>query len=308
MSLYSVKLELISPVSHIPTSQTIFGTIFHFYENEFGTESLENLCTYFDQENPPFLVSSLFIEGTLPVPQDFIPSLENINMLDKNIVSFTKETKKIQYISKKIYKEYIKDLNNFNQEYYKKLIQGQYIIQNQILMFPDEVNDIHSKSVKTTRTRVSVDNNEYYQDRVLCFDQNTHFEFYIDILNKSFEEPLKKVIKKMKYIHMGGHKSIGYNLYNVLDIINVDELKSSHPKLLLSKAVGDLSINYNQSYYQLKEQTIKFNQSSKQVNRKRTIVFLEGSIIVTTKNYIGKVIRETNEGKATYQNILGLLI
>ena len=97
-------------------------------------------------------------------------------------------------------------------------------------------------------------------------------------------------------------------MFSVFDIVNADNIRLKHPKLLLSRAIGDSSIDYQNSYYQLKEQTLKFNQSVKQVNRKRTIVFLEGSIISTTKNYIGSLIEEKNGDEITYQNVLGLLV
>ena len=78
--------------------------------------------------------------------------------------------------------------------------------------------------------------------------------------------------------------------------------------MLLSLSIGDSSIDYQNSYYQLKQLNAKFNNAKDVVNRNQVLVFTEGSIIATDKSYIGQIIEETYNKKVTYQNVMGLLI
>lgn len=306
MALYSVQFEAISPMTKIPNSQTIFGTICHYYENLYGTKKLEELLKIQEQK-PIFVVSSMFIKDTLPLPQDFMPKIKKIK--DEKDISLLKESKKITYISKNIYqKEYKDNSNAFQTLYYENLKKQAYSIKNNILMYKEEINNIVSDFVKTQRTRTNTLEEEYYQDHVLYFNTKTQFEFYIEIFEFNYIEKFKQLFNIMQYVSFGGHKSIGYNMFNMINMQLVDDLKSKKPRLLLSIAIGDDTIDYEQSYYQIKQLNAKFNNATNTINRSSIMAFTEGSIIKTDKPYIGTIIKEKNNEKVTYQNVMGLLI
>lgn len=79
MSLYSIQFESISPMTAVPNSQTIFGTICHYYENIYGTEKLEELLQI-QKKEPIFVVSSMFLKDTIPLPQNFMPQFKKLMM------------------------------------------------------------------------------------------------------------------------------------------------------------------------------------------------------------------------------------
>ena len=304
MALYSVKFKIISPMTHIPHSQTIFGTICHYYESIYGTKQLEKLLEISSNNKPLFWVSSMFPEHMLPFPQDFIPRKKNVNsQID---VQFIKKTKKIKYISKQVYNEYKQAPQAFWELYYRKLEEKNYLIQNNCLTLNNEW--VPPYYIKDVRTRIDVDEELYYQDQLVYYEKDSIFEFYIECIEESIKVQLEAVLKTMRYVTFGGHKSIGYNMFDFVSIANADELKSASPRLLLSLSVGDKHIDYEHSYYQLKQLNMKFNNSFEAVNRSHTIVFTEGSILMTNRLYTGSLIKEKNNQQTTYQNMLGLLI
>lgn len=306
MALYCVQFETISPITSIPNSQTVFGTICHYYENLWGTNKLEELLTI-QEKNPLFVVSSMFIKDTLPLPQDFMPELKNIN--SESDLILLKETKKIQYFSKNLYiKEYKEYPKEFQELYFENLKNQTYIIKNQILMLKTEEDQFTNNFIKLQRTRTNTFEKQYYQDQILYFKPKTQFEFYIEIFNSNYIEEFKKLFITMNYVTFGGHRSIGYNMFNYVNIEEANNLKLKQPHLLLSLSIGDSTINYQKSYYQLKQLNAKFNNAKDVVNRNKVMVFTEGSIISTDKLYIGQIIKETNNKKVTYQNVMGLLI
>ncbi len=305
MALYSLKFKTISPITAIPTAQTIFGTICHYYENEYGTKELEILLDKFSNDNPSFIVSSMYLNNLLPIPQNFMPHLEGIK--NQEDAALSKKVKKVKYFSKKIFLLYQEDQTKFQNQFYNGLINGNYKInQDGIVMLKDE--DCAKSLVKTTRTRVNINKEQFYQDEVIMYETGTIFEFYLDLLDQTLLPKLEALFKKMQYVTFGGHKSIGYNMYNFEEMIEAENIRTKKIGMLLSQAVGDSSIDYHNSYYQINEFNLKFNNAIEKVNRAQIIVFMEGSIIKTDKPYIGKVIKETNNGKTTYQNVLGLLI
>ena len=306
MSLYSIQFESISPMTAVPNSQTIFGTICHYYENIYGTEKLEELLQI-QKKEPIFVVSSMFLKDTIPLPQNFMPQFKKIN--DENDLILLKETKKIQYISKELYlNEYKVDFKAFQELYFENLNNQNYVIKNNILMLKKEEKQFLNNFIKTQRTRTNTFEKEYYQNQILYFEPQTQFEFYIEIFNLDYIEKFKKLFSTMNYITFGGHKSIGYNMFNFVNMELSNNLKLNRPHLLLSLSIGDSSIDYQNSYYQLKQLNAKFNNAKDVVNRNQVLVFTEGSIIATDKSYIGQIIEETNNKKVTYQNVMGLLI
>lgn len=306
MALYSLKFKTISPITAIPTAQTIFGTICHYYENEYGTKELEILLDKFANDNPSFIVSSMYLNNLLPVPQNF--TLPKKDIKNQEEATSIKKIKKIKYFSKKIFLDYQENPTKFQDLFYDNLLNDKYKIEpkNGILMFDDE--DYTKIQLKTTRTRVNINEEQFYQDEVIMYETGTIFEFYLDLLDQTLLPKLEALFKKMQYVTFGGHKSIGYNMYNFEEMIEAENIRTKKIGMLLSQAVGDSSIDYNSSYYQINEFNLKFNNAIEKVNRAQIIVFMEGSIIKTDKPYIGKVIKETNNGKTTYQNVLGLLI
>ena len=307
MSLYCVKFKLLSHLMNIPNSQSIFGTICHYYEDKYGKEKLEEILEKENSNNPVFVVSSMFIDNVLPLPMDFIPKRSN-NIELKDVKLF-KKVKKVKFMSLNLFKELKKDKIKFEDSFYSNISSGKYVIEEGIIWDKNLDSNIAKPKVKDEiRTRVNVLDEQFYQDIIKHYSDDTTFVFYVDIKNKDYEDELIELFKSLKYVNIGGKKSIGYNLYNYFDIQKVDDLLINKRNVLLSLAVGNDNVNFDESYYQFININNKFNNSKKTVNRNNVYAFCEGSVISTDKDYIGCLIKEENDGQITYQNMLGLLI
>lgn len=306
MPLYSVKFEILSPLTGIPNSQTIFGTICSFFAMYYGNSELEKVLSEMERENFPFIVSSMFYENMLPVPQNF--EIKKTTSIDKNDMQRMKKIKKIEYFSKNVFKKFKDNPQKFNAVIYDLIKNNEMIIINNCLVDKAEVSEFSYPVLVETKTRVNVDNELYYNDKLIYLPKGTNLEFYIKIESKIIFEKIRMMFEKMKYVSLGGNKSIGYNMFNFKSIRQEDDLMIKEPNMLISLALGDETIDYDNSYYQLLCINNKFTNSRDTVNRKNIIAFKEGSIIKTSKKVIGKIVKESINDETTYQNFVGLLI
>lgn len=310
MALYSVKFEIISPLTDIPNSQTVFGTICTFYAMHYGSEELEKILKQMENETFPFIVSSMFYEDMLPTPQNF--EIRNIQVANKEDTKRLKKIKKIKYFSKKVFKMYKKNPLQFNSAIYDLIKKQDIIIVNGCLADKTEISKFDYAIIDEMRTRVKVktdiDDSLYYNNVLNYFPKGTNLEFHIEIESNELATKLEELFRKMNYVSFGGNKSIGYNMFNFKSMEKEEDLKLNEPCMLLSLSIGDDTIDYDNSYYQLINVNNKFTNSKEAVNRKNVISFREGSIIKTSKKVIGKVIKESNNDETTYQNFVGLLI
>lgn len=307
MALFNVKFEVLSPITSIPNSQTIFGTICTYYASMYGESELEEILSKMEQKDYPFVVSSMFFENTLPLPLNFIPRCDS-EKLSYEKVKLLKGIKKLKYISKKVYLKANKNIEQLNLKVLDLLDKKDICIENNILMLSEEKDKLNLKVNNSMRTRVNVEDEQYFNNSLLFMPKNTNLEFYIEINSNVMVDKLKKLLKSMEYVSFGGGKSVGYNLFAFISIDEENELKSEHPSLLLSLAVGDDTIVYDKSDYKLITINNKFNYASETINRCGALCFVEGSVISTSSNTIGFVVKEEINSRPTYQNFVGLLI
>lgn len=307
MALFSVKFEVLSPITSLPNSQTVFGTICTYYASMYGEKELEEILLQMEQMNFPFVVSSMYYENILPLPLNFNPKIDRTKISFEDVKTM-KNLKNVKYISKKVYLQSEKNIEKLNSVILDLLSHNGVCIKNNILMLSKEITEMNLKIKNSMRTRVDVNNEQYFNNSLLYMPKKTILEFYIDIYKEEIVEKLNKLFKSMKYISFGGGKSIGYNLFSFVSMNEEKNLKSDHPSLLLSMSIGDNSIDYNKSDYKMVSVNNKFNYSYDTVYRSGVICFSEGSVINTSTNVIGKVIKEEVNSKPTYQNFVGLLI
>lgn len=309
MALYSVKFEAISPLTNIPNSQTVFGTICTYYSMLFGDNELISLLKRMEKDDFPFIVSSMFYENLLPVPQNFNPLFKNNkNVNGPDEFKLRKKIKKIKYFSKRIYNDFSKNHEEFELVVYNFIKDGYWSIVNDFLVFKDEEKQFDFNIVKEYRTRVNVSEEQYYNDALYYLPKDLAFEFYIEIENDELVKKFNKMFKKMNYVSFGGHKSLGYNMFNFKSFEEVKFAENKNQKLLLSLSIGDETIDYDLSNYQLINLNAKFTNTVDKVNRKNIVAFKEGSMITTTKKAIGKIVKEINDDEEIYQNLVGLLV
>lgn len=307
MIVYKVRMKSLSPITGIPDSQTIFGLLCHMFLDKYGKEELEELLEDIKKNPHTLLVSSMFYENTLPMPKNIV-----ISPLHTNDVEQTKKfklLKKIKYISLEVYKAYIQSKEQFEQSFFEKLEKEYSIINNEIIAKKGELLDeIYMVEELKIRNKVASKEEEkkLFYEKVYYVNDKLYFNFYIDV-DKKYEEKIKEILISMNHISIGGSKSIGLNLYNFSNIEKSD-IKQNTPKLLISKSIGDSSIDYEKSFYDVQVLNNKFNNAQNTIYRKQTIVFVEGSCIETSNDTIGLLIEEINGLNVTYQYRIGFLI
>ncbi len=307
MSLWSVKFEVISPLTALPNSQTIFGTICTYYAMQYGDSELEKLLNRMEKKEYPFIVSSMFYENMLPCPLNF--EMKGLKVESKEDTQLLKSIKKVKYFSKEVFKFYKKNQNLFNTYLlFNHIRENEFVIVNNCLTTKDEYELFKFKIVEEMRIRVNVNEEQYYNDLLIHLPKGTKLEFYIEINDEELKDKILSLLESMKYISFGGSKSVGYNMFSFSSITEENNLKSQKPALLISLATGNSLIDYENSFYQLVSINNRFTNTTEVVNRKNVIAFKEGSVISCNDTVIGEVIKEENENGITYQNFVGLLI
>lgn len=310
MSVYSITFKPLSVLTNIPDAQTIFGAFCYKYASLYGNEDLENLLKIENSNNPVFLISSMFFNDTLPFPTDFMPPKKKSVSIQET--TRNKKLKKIKYISKKLYIDYVVNNEDFVNTYYEN-ISSKYIIINDELLAHKEDNLLTEKYlVRDTRTRNSFsfnkDEKELFKDEVFYCNDKLLFTVYLNILNNDFKEKIINTFAKMNYVFFGGKKSVGYNLYSFIEIKEEDELNKLNHNMLVSKSLVDKDIDLNKSYYTYDNVNNKHNINVANVNRKQVNVLKEGSVLFTDKPFVGGLVQDDVYGKTIYQYYLGMLI
>lgn len=310
MSIYSIEFKPLSVLTKIPDAQTIFGAFCYKMKEIYGENTLKNFLKLENGDNPLFLISSMFYNQTMPIPLDFMPIKENVSSLED--ASQNKKVKKIKYMSKSLFIEYKNNKEKFMKDFYKNLNDKFIIVNNELLLKKDE-NIINDKYiVKDVRTRNaysnSLTNKKLYKDEVIYCNEKLTFNIYINILNEKCADIVLNIFKSMNYVFFGGHKSIGYNLFSFIDCKTEKELENTNHKTLVSKSLITQEIDLENSFYKFQVLNNKNNQQLGNIYHKQVYVLDEGSVISTSKEYIGRMVEEKVNEKTIYQYYLGMLL
>jgi CRISPR type III-A-associated RAMP protein Csm4 len=300
MKRYIIRFKPLSVITELPDGQKLFGAFCYSYNRLYGEEKLEKMleCQY---ANPTIIFSSLFFDNVLPCPMDFMPNrLKNPSLID---VKESKKYKKIKFFSKSVFNDYKNNKEEFEKSFYLSFDSKYRIIKNELLCSKNE--NIVYNYVKDSRTRNSSDR-ELFKDQVFYLDENMMMYAYMDIYDEGITENILGVIKNMRYISLGGFKSIGYNLYNVEEVIEINDCKRYG--MLLSKSVLPNDIDIDNSFYSLNVANNKYTKGET-IYKNGLVVLNEGSVISSTNsNYVGSIVKDEKGGKYTYRYYIGYLI
>jgi len=304
MKLYSFQFKPLSKITEIPNSQSIFGMICYAYLEKYGEKDLESMLERFYNGNPDFLNSSFFFHDLLPTPQDITP--DHQHELSKEQLIVLKQIKKIKYLSKEIFKDYLNNYQEFVNNYNENIFNNNYvIINNQYVVKNNEQTIFNNYEIKEDmQIRNHINEKQLFYNNIIYCSEQVIFDLYV----KTNEEKIVDLIKDLKYVSIGSGKSIGYNLYSVVSH-SIEEFNNNRDnKILLSLSTITEGINYDKSYYKLQTLNNKFNNVKTTQYKNCITVLLEGSSINTDKEYIGSVLKNSIENNTIYSNYLGLLI
>lgn len=308
MAIYSVEFKPLSVLTKIPDAQTIFGAFCYKYKELYGNDKLDKFLDI-EKNTPIFLLSSMFYKNVLPFPLDFRPKFNPNITLEETLNN--KKLKKIKYISKDLYIKYVSEKEKFCDNYFEDVKNNYQIINKEILSLNDD-NILKEKYVENdTRIRNSNPNREdkgLFRDEVIYCNPKLSFQIYLNIIDETYKDEILNVFENMNYVFFGGNKSIGYNLYEFVNIERENKLENLNHKMLLSKSLANSDVDYDNSNYGIELLVNKFNVQGNKLNRKQVMVLREGSVLNTSNDYSGGLVEEEQNGMKTYQYYYGMMI
>jgi CRISPR-associated protein Csm4 len=219
MEVYFYKLKFQSPVHFGETgiyleniqetisSDSLFSALINVVATYYGREEADSWLNLF-KETPPFLLSSLFIYNK---DKYFLPKpLED------------------SFISKEIKQKMGKELKKL------KTIEATYFLK-WLNKNPFEIEDIQKMSKssessypykKEIRPRVTLDRitqqSSIYFCGILKFEEDAGLWGLVAFKNKSFIEKFKIILNLLGQTGIGGEKTYGYGMFNLIEFKPVD--------------------------------------------------------------------------------------
>lgn len=316
MKIYKLKFTPVGPINKVPDSQTFFGALCNAIKGANGSDFLEELLKQMENKEYPFVVSSFFLENTFPIPLDINPELIDLNEVDSKTISILKKLKKTESISIGVFKDYWENYESFNNSYYSKFINKEYLYvhQNNLVIKNTETQEYFNNKICTTiiRTRNKVNYEEdtgIFYNSVTYYDQNVKFDCYIKVKNDDIFRIIIDSLKSLVYLSIGGKRSIGMNLFKLEGYDEFLPMDLNGKRFLLSKCIIDNDdVDFNQSYYKIITLNNKFDNNGKRIYKHNTVMLQEGSILKTHQEIVGSVINEEGENFTVYHNAVGFLL
>lgn len=273
-------LVYIKPLSMFPKlhSDTLFGAILSAISEIFPSK-VDEIINDFENNNPPFLLSSTFpsIDSKRFYPKIILENKES-NVNDKNAL---KEYKKIEYVEEEIFLDLIRNnltesdiLNKFDE----------YTVLNNLLLKKELSEDIEISSTIIPHNSV----NRMTRETEIFYSEGEEFNniglfFIVKFNNPEYKDIVESSLKFLKDRGFGKNISTGQGQfdYEIIDE-DLDFNESGDKFITLSRFIpsdDDLAnININSSY----EIGFKRGRSKSGEIRKQVRFFKEGS---TFPNY-----------------------
>ncbi len=282
-------LVYIKPLSMFPKlhSDTLFGAILSAISEIFPSK-VDEIINDFENNNPPFLLSSTFpsIKFKRFYPKIILENNQSI-INDKNVL---KEYKKVEYIEEEIFIDLIKNrlsesdiLNNFDE----------YTVLNSLLFKNGLCEDVEISSTIIPHNNI----NRLTNETEIFYSEGEEFNnmslfFIIKFNNPEYESVIKASLKFLKDRGFGKNISTGQGQFDY-EIINedLDFNETGERFITLSRFIpshNDLdNININSNY----EIGSKRGRSKSGEIRKQVRFFKEGSTFPNYGENYGTIIK-----------------
>lgn len=315
MKTFRIQLLLNGPLTYLPDSQTLFGALCYLLESAMGKDELESFLHLVHQKKKKFAVSSVFLHDTLPFPIGIEPSPIAKEEMNPENYTKLKKTKRIRWMSRRLFELYKKDMKQFNQFFYQQMTKGEYHFfeKLELLVHREErpsFSQIEIKKYVATRNHVSLIEEEkdlFYTSKIY-FSKDTMFDVFLYCTEDRMLW-IEKALQQSRYITIGGKRSLGMNLF---EFHNLEEYQfsESKQKVLLSKGHINLQdVDLNQAFYRI---SIRDNKNDNRFSAYRyktpILVFEEGSTFVTEAKVMGALVPEDFLEGTIYQNAMALLV
>lgn len=316
-------LIYLKPLSIFPElhSDTLFGALTYAI-NELYPNKIEDMILHFNNNEPPFILSSAFPFLYNDVESKDFSSIKKIKFYPKIIFPQSnndetydqkdfKEYKKVKFLEDKIFFDLLNGkitendiLNNFSN--YNK-IKGLLMSQNYDFDFAYDKNIIPNNSINRLSNQTEgifyTEGNEF---------KNIGLFFLIDFYDETYIKIIKSAIKFLKDRGFGKDISVGKGQfdYYINDEYSVEsEYVINNPKFFVSlsrfiPSNNDLNIIDSTSSYEIGS---KRGKSSSNDIRKQIKFFKEGSVFPYSKEIYGRIVKSGNKTPAVENGFAYLL-
>ncbi|MCX7837764.1 MAG: type III-A CRISPR-associated RAMP protein Csm4, partial [candidate division WOR-3 bacterium] len=185
-------------------SDTLFSAFLNAFLLLFGEKELENLISSFENNEPPFLISSAF-----PYWQDllFFP-------VPKNQISIEKKVKKIEFVEQRGFEELLKGKRLDN------LLNGlKKIPQDEEPYYPWSVENVPRVGLSRFDNHPG---ERFFYFGQISYKDNAGLFFLIKYLNKSFKDKLEATMRLLADEGIGGDRSSGKGLFELLNFREIE--------------------------------------------------------------------------------------
>lgn len=289
-------LVYIKPLSMFPKihSDRLFGAFLSAMSEIFPSK-IDEVKRRFEDNNPPFLVSSTF--PVLYIDNEkirFFPKIILNDKLSQEIdQSIKKDFKKVDYVDENIFLDIVND--RLSQEdiliNYEK-----YTRVSNLLMSNEYIEDLEISSNITPHNAINrlTNETEIFYNEGLVYGNHVGLFFYVEILDESYESLIKSCMKFLKDRGFGKDISTGKGHfdYEIADInFDLEQTINLGDKFItLSRFIPsdeDLKRINEYAFYEIgtKRSIDKSGEIRKQVK-----FFKEGSTFLHYKKFYGKIV------------------
>lgn len=327
MNIYKISLTPRGSINAFPDSQTLFGSICWSIRDLYGEAELEKLLDDFPNRDERFVVSSTFLEDLFKAPMMIWATLEEIinigekaGMESSQVSKRGKELKKIEYLSKVVFKTYLRgELDRLQVVEAILSEEGEYVLKNGILHYRDEDIPEYNIYIESSRrnyiNRLSSTTYEgqlFYYNRVFL-PENASLYFLLKTNNIEYFLP---IFRYMSDIGIGGDKSIGINSYEVSYDGEFTYEKNIKENILLSKYIPYYEeVDWINSFFKISVGNYMMESRDEffgeNISKDEVGFLLEGSTLILNqeKDIYGRlpIVKEIR-GKKIRQNGLGFFL
>lgn len=238
MSTYRIDIQPESPFLTPPQSDTVFGHLAWAIVYDEGESRLKEVLAEFSSENPPFLLSSAFPQGMLPLP--VLPSLNHNDIYElagqlypgegevsaqRKTIERLKPLKKIHYIDIDGFSEIARNLTSFS-------------LTRKLLDMAQTHKDT-TKEETVMRTAVNRLTGSAQEGALFPYDEvayRTNLSIWLNLKDVSWKPELERWFKIVEGTGFGKRKSIGLGQFKIVGMT-----ESSLPKIASPNAFVTLS-------------------------------------------------------------------
>lgn len=282
---YKVKLKRESTITEIPTASKLFGFIFGSFIREYNLNPEEIECLLKEIDSNTFQISDVFPKGMIynPSINYFLNDIEEDFSDEKSVLQ--KKYKKKTYIDKEYLKErtIVKDGKLYFQ-------LEEELPSDKFKKYESEIEQHVEINTSSHMKNGKLKPNPFNTSRLIIEDEE--FEFYIEV-SDIFDEKVKRVLKKDKFIILGAGSGKGKNMYCISEVEEINILKDNGMKIILSNYIpkehSELVGNENANDIKLKNMSVRPVKKIDQSNdyRYRYFYIDTGCVINVNKKEYG---------------------